>query len=84
VVTSPPSLVTIPNLAAPEAPPDRYSKPQGFSVSINVEDPAEAERLYAALAVNGIQQMPIQQTFWAKRFGMLEDQFWIPWMVNCE
>jgi PhnB protein len=67
-----------------DAPPDRYNKPQGFSVSINVEDPAEAERLFAALASNGQIQMPIQQTFWAKRFGMLEDQFGIPWMVNCE
>ncbi len=67
-----------------DAPPDRYNKPQGFSVSLNVTDPAEAERLYAALASNGIQTMPIQQTFWAKRFGMLEDQFGIPWMINCE
>jgi len=36
------------------------------------------------LAENGIVQMPIQQTFWAARFGMLVDQFGIPWMVNCE
>jgi PhnB protein len=28
--------------------------------------------------------MPIQQTFWSPRFGMLTDQFGIPWMVNCE
>jgi PhnB protein len=28
--------------------------------------------------------MPIQQTFWAQRFGMLVDPFGIPWMVNCE
>jgi PhnB protein len=27
--------------------------------------------------------MPIQQTFWATRFGMLVDQFGIPWMINC-
>jgi uncharacterized glyoxalase superfamily protein PhnB len=29
-------------------------------------------------------QMPIQKTFWAVRFGMLVDQFGIPWMINCE
>jgi len=29
-------------------------------------------------------QMPIQQTFWAARFGMLTDRFGTPWMVNCE
>jgi PhnB protein len=28
--------------------------------------------------------MPIQQTFWAIRFGMLVDRFGTPWMVNCE
>ncbi len=28
--------------------------------------------------------MPIEETFWAKRFGMLVDQFGTPWMVNCE
>jgi PhnB protein len=28
--------------------------------------------------------MPIQQTFWSARFGMLVDQFGVDWMVNCE
>jgi PhnB protein len=28
--------------------------------------------------------MPIQETFWAQRFGMLTDQFGTPWMINCE
>jgi PhnB protein len=28
--------------------------------------------------------MPIGKTFWAERFGMLVDQFGIPWMVNCQ
>ncbi len=67
-----------------DAPPERYSKPQGFSVSINTADAAEAERVFSALATNGNVSMPIQETFWAKRFGMLVDQFGIPWMVNCE
>jgi PhnB protein len=26
--------------------------------------------------------MPIQQTFWSQKFGMLTDQFGVPWMVN--
>ena len=58
--------------------------PQGFSVNIAVEDPAEAERMFHALSENGTVAMPIQQTFWAERCGMLTDQFGIPWMVNCE
>jgi PhnB protein len=28
--------------------------------------------------------MPIQETFWAERFGMLTDKFGINWMVNCD
>jgi PhnB protein len=28
--------------------------------------------------------MPIGQTFWALRFGMLVDRFGVSWMVNCE
>ena len=58
--------------------------PQGFSLSVSVKDPAEAERVFAALAENGTIQMPIAQTFWSVRFGMLTDQFGMPWMVNCE
>ena len=71
-------------LMASDAPPDHYRKPQGFSVSLNLSDPAEAERIFQALAENGTVQMPLQQTFWAARFGMLIDQFGIPWMINCD
>ena len=67
-----------------DAPPSRYEEPKGFSVSVQIKDPAEAERIFQALAENGKVQMPIQQTFWAARFGMLMDQFGIPWMINCE
>ena len=57
---------------------------KGFSVSLNVDSIAEAERIYHALAENGTATMPIQQTFWAARFGMLVDRFGTPWMINCE
>jgi PhnB protein len=70
-------------LAGSDAPPDRYQKPQGFSVTLDIPDPAEADRVFGALAEQGEVQMPIQQTFWAKRFGMLVDRFGIPWMINC-
>ena len=71
-------------LMASDAPPGRYEEPRGFSVSLNVKNPAEAERIFQALAENGKVQMPLQQTFWAARFGMVVDRFGIPWMVNCE
>ena len=53
-------------------------------MNIAVEKPEEAERIFHALAEDGTVGMPLQQTFWAARFGMLVDRFGIPWMVNCE
>jgi PhnB protein len=71
-------------LMGSDAPPDRYESMKGFSVTLGFDDPAEAERIFHALAENGTVQMPIQQTFWAARFGMLVDKFGTPWMINCE
>ena len=71
-------------LMGSDAPPDRFEASKGISVSLNVKTPAEAERVFAALSDQGQVQMPLQQTFWAARFGMLVDQFGVPWMVNCE
>jgi PhnB protein len=65
-------------------PPDQYQKPKGISVSINLSDPSKAESLFQALSENGEITMPLQETFWATRFGMLVDRFGIPWMINCE
>jgi PhnB protein len=71
-------------LMGSDAPPDRYEESKGFSVTVGIDDPTDAERIFDALAKNGTVKMPIQKTFWAVRFGMLVDQFGIPWMVNCE
>jgi PhnB protein len=71
-------------LMGSDAPPDRYEAMKGFSVSLGIDDPKEAERIFHALAENGTVRMPIQETFWALRFGMLVDQFTTPWMINCE
>jgi PhnB protein len=71
-------------LMASDAPPERYEKPQGFSVSLNIDNAGEAERIFRALSENGKVHMPMEQTFWAARFGMCVDRFGTPWMVNCE
>ena len=73
-------------LMGSDAPPDRQETqtPKGFSVSLNLKSPADAERIFKALEQNGKVTMPMEPTFWAARFGMLVDQFGIPWMVNCE
>ncbi len=71
-------------LMGSDAPPDHYEAMKGFSVTLGIEDPAEAERIFHLLAENGTVRMPIQKTFWALRFGMLVDRFGTPWMINCE
>jgi PhnB protein len=67
-----------------DALPGQYQKLQGFSLQLNLSDPVETERIFKALAENGTVQMPLQETFWALRFGVLVDQFGIPWLINCE
>jgi PhnB protein len=71
-------------LMASDTPPDHYEKPAGLYVTISVDDPGEADRIFYALAENGTVTMPIEKTFWAARFGMLIDRFGTPWMINCE
>lgn len=70
-------------LMGSDTPPEHFHKPQGFSISITVTDPADGERKFNALADGGSVTMPFSKTFWAKGFGMCVDKFGIPWMVNC-
>ena len=71
-------------LMGSDAPPGRQEEKKGFSVSLNVANVAEGERIFKALAENGRIVMPYQKTFWALGFGMCTDRFGTPWMVNCE
>jgi len=54
---------------------------QGFSLSLDARDEAEAERLFGALADGGQVQMPLAKTFFSPRFGMVADRFGVSWMV---
>ena len=67
-----------------DSPPDRYEKPQGLWVSINVKDAAKGERVFNDLSEGGNVVMPFQKTFWSPGFGMCTDRFGTPWMVNTE
>jgi len=54
---------------------------QGFSLTLNVQNEAEADRLFAALGEGGQVQMPLTRTFFSSRFGMVADRFGVTWMV---
>jgi PhnB protein len=54
---------------------------QGITLSLTVANEAEAEKRFAALADGGQVQMPLTQTFFSRRFGMVADRFGVSWMV---
>jgi PhnB protein len=57
------------------------TKFEGFALSITVATPADADRIFNALAEGGQVQMPLAQTFFSPRFGMAADRFGVSWMV---
>ena len=57
---------------------------KGVSLSINARDEAHADKLFAALSEGGQVQMPMEKTFFAKRFGMVADKFGVSWMIIAE
>ena len=63
--------------------PGAYQHPRGFQIQLNLDNAATAERIFAQLADGGEVTVPLQQTFWALRFGAVVDRFGIPWAINC-
>ena len=55
---------------------------KGFALSLDAATEAEAERMFNALSDGGTVQMPLAQTFWSPRFGMVADRFGVGWMVS--
>lgn len=57
---------------------------KGMTLLIEVADDLEAKRVFSALSEEGSVTMPLMKTFWTSSFGMLTDQFGVPWMVMTE
>jgi len=70
-------------LTGADTPPGGYKRPQGFSIMLHIDGVEDAERIFSTLAKNGVVEMPLQETFWASRFGMAVDRFGTPWSINC-
>lgn len=71
------------SLMASDSPRAHFQTPQGYAVSLNYDDAAEAERIFGTLSEGGTVPMPAGPTFFARFFGMCVDKFGTPWMVNC-
>jgi PhnB protein len=54
---------------------------EGFSLSLDAKNAADADRKFKALAKGGQVGMPLGETFFAKRFGMVTDKFGVGWMI---
>lgn len=57
---------------------------KGMSLSLDTRDEDEADKVFAALSEGGQVQMPLEKTFFAKRFGMVADRFGVNWMIMAE
>jgi PhnB protein len=53
----------------------------GVQLTLNASSEAEAEKLFAALGTGGQVTMPMSETFFATRFGMVDDKFGVHWIV---
>lgn len=54
------------------------------TLSINLSSLDEQASIFGKLSDGGAVQMPLQDTFWGARFGMLTDKYGISWMLNCD
>jgi PhnB protein len=68
-------------LMGADVPPERFKPMRSVYLSLTVNGADEAERIYALLSDGGQIFMPMEETFFAVRFGMLRDKFGTSWMI---
>jgi PhnB protein len=68
-------------LMASDVPPDRFQPMRSVYLSLTVGSAAEAEHVWALLSDGGQVFMPMEETFFATRFGQLRDKFGTSWMI---
>lgn len=66
---------------ASDVPGDRFQPIRSVYLCASLDSDAEAERVFALLKEDGEEYMPIQETFFATRYGQLRDRFGVSWMV---
>jgi PhnB protein len=71
-------------MASDALPGMPFQQGNNFQLAISCEAPEESDRLFTALSAGGKVVMPLQETFWAERFGMLTDKFGVSWMLDLE
>jgi len=71
-------------IMASDVPTDQFKPMRSVYLALNVENDAEAERIFKLLAEGGEVYMPMQETFFASRYAILRDRFGTSWMIMHE
>lgn len=64
--------------------PGEYEEPRGIRVSVEADNPEQAEEIFQGLARGGTVDVPMAETPWAHRFGQVTDAYGVPWIINCD
>jgi PhnB protein len=64
--------------------PEAAGADGNISLAIGLNDPKRAKQVFDNLAKSGSVVMPLEKTYWAEAFGMVNDKFGVKWMVNCD
>lgn len=64
--------------------PGTYEVPRGISIVLGIDDLSEADRLFRVLTEGGRTILPLQETFWARRYGKVVDRFGVAWEINSD
>ena len=63
--------------------PTTFTPGNNSSIMVECVDEEQQAALFAKLSEGGKASMPLDDTFWGSRFGMLTDRFGTDWMLNC-
>jgi PhnB protein len=59
-----------------------YDPGNNISISLSGDDADDLRGYWAKLSDGGTVTMPLEKQMWGDEFGMCQDRFGIPWMVN--
>jgi len=68
------------DVAGPQV--DAFKTGNNVYIYLETESGAEADRVFAALSEGGTEEMPLQATQWAEKYGSLTDRFGVQWMLS--
>jgi PhnB protein len=69
-------------MASDTMPGMPFHQGSNFSLALECETAQEVDKIFTTLSAGGKVTMPVQETFWATRFGMLTDKFGVNWMLD--